>query len=102
MFSVLTPVYNPPIRALSDAIESVRRQSFTDWELILVDDGSTDPAVRGVLDTAAASDRRIKAIYRAANGGISASSQTALDAATGQFTALLDRRRARRRLHLYR
>jgi glycosyltransferase involved in cell wall biosynthesis len=90
MFSVLTPVYNPPIRALSDAIESVRRQSFTDWELILVDDGSTDPAVRGVLDTAAASDRRIKAIYRAANGGISASSQTALDAATGQFTALLD------------
>jgi glycosyltransferase involved in cell wall biosynthesis len=89
-FSVLTPVYNPPLSALAEAIESVRRQTFEDWELVLVDDHSSEPGVRALLDAAAAGDCRIKVTYRFENGGISASSQQALELATGEFCALLD------------
>ena len=89
-FSVLTPVFDPPTAALSAAIESVRGQTFRDWELILVDDASTSDAVRVLLARAAAGDQRITVIERAANGGIVAASNDAVQAARGQFLALLD------------
>ena len=89
-FSVLTTVYDPPLKALSGAIESVRAQTFRDWELILVDDASPNDAVRALLARAAAADKRITVIERAANGGIVESSNDAIRAAGGQFLALLD------------
>jgi len=89
-FSVLTPVYDPPLGAMSAAIESVRNQTFRDWELILVDDASTSNAVRAFLAQAAAGDERITVIERAVNGGIVAASNDAVHAARGQFLALLD------------
>jgi len=89
-FSVLTPVYDPPLGDLSAAIESVRAQTFRGWELILVDDGSPSDAVRALLARAVASDERITVIERVANGGIVASSNDAVGAARGQFLALLD------------
>jgi glycosyltransferase involved in cell wall biosynthesis len=89
-FSVLTPVYDPPLAALSAAIESVRAQTFRDWELILVDDASTSVAVRVLLAEAAAGDARITVIERGVNGGIVASSNDAVRAAHGRFLALLD------------
>jgi glycosyltransferase involved in cell wall biosynthesis len=90
LFSILTPVYNPPIDALDAAIASVQAQTCTDWELILVDDCSTDPAVRVALNRAHAADPRITVLYRSENGGICASSQQALEHARGRFVALLD------------
>jgi len=90
LFSVLTPVFDPPIDALRAAIDSVRAQDFTDWELILVDDCSTSDAVRTVLAAAAASDARVRVVERSANGGIVASSNDALNLAAGTFVALLD------------
>jgi glycosyltransferase involved in cell wall biosynthesis len=89
-FSVLTPVYDPPLGALSAAIDSVRAQTFRDWELILVDDASPSEGVRHLLARAAASDKRITVVERAVNGGIVASSNDAIHAANGQFLALLD------------
>jgi glycosyltransferase involved in cell wall biosynthesis len=89
-FSVLTPVYDPPLAALSAAIESVRAQTFHDWELILVDDASPSQAVRDLLAQAAAGDERITVIDRAANGGIVASSNDAIGVARGRFLALVD------------
>jgi O-antigen biosynthesis protein len=89
-FSILTPVYEPPLEALSAAIESVRAQTFRHWELILVDDASPSDAVRAMLARAAAGDERITVIERAANGGIVASSNDAVREAHGQFLALLD------------
>jgi glycosyltransferase involved in cell wall biosynthesis len=89
-FSVLTPVYDPPLEALSAAIESVRAQTFRDWELILVDDASPSDAVRALLARAAAGDERITVMERAANGGIVESSNDAIQSARGQFLALLD------------
>jgi glycosyltransferase involved in cell wall biosynthesis len=89
-FSVVTPVYEPPLDVLQEAIDSVRTQTFPDWELVLVDDRSPSDAVRHVLRRACAADRRIRVIEREANGGIVAASNDAITAARGEFIALLD------------
>jgi glycosyltransferase involved in cell wall biosynthesis len=89
-FSLLTPVFNTPIHILEQCIESVRSQTFEDWELILVDDCSSDADIRYVLTQASISDSRIRTLFREENGGIAKTSQDALDHAEGTFIALLD------------
>jgi glycosyltransferase involved in cell wall biosynthesis len=89
-FSIVTPVYNPPIEVLEETIQCVLDQVDPDWELLLVDDASPDPRVRSTLERAKRSDQRIKVLYRAENGGIIAASNDALAMATGEFVVLLD------------
>ncbi len=89
-FSIVTPVYQTPREVLEATIDSVRTQTFTDWELILVDDCSPDDEVRDVLRAAARLDSRIRIHLRPLNGGISAASNDALDLVRGPFLALLD------------
>lgn len=89
-FSIVTPVFNPPIPALKACIRSVKAQTFDDWEWCIVNDASTAPAVRRILERAARSDRRIRVAHRRVNGGIVAASRDAADLATGDFIALLD------------
>ncbi len=88
-FSILTPVYDPPPRVLAEMVASVRAQTFDNWELILVDDGSAD-FIAHQLDGFAAEDSRITVVHRAENGGIVAASNDALDTATGEFVVLVD------------
>jgi GT2 family glycosyltransferase len=90
LFSIVTPVYDTPIDVLEQAIASVRAQTVTSWELILVDDCSSDPAVRHVLRAAAAADPRIRVIEREVNGHIVAASNDGVAAATADWIALLD------------
>lgn len=90
LFSIVTPVYNTPVDVLRLTIDSVVRQSWRDWELILVDDHSSDPDVLTALHEASASDSRVHVVARAENGGISSASNDGLNAATGQFLVLLD------------
>src|SRR5262245_43081426 len=90
LISILTPVYNTDPELLRAAIESVRRQTYDNWELCLADDGSTLPQVRDVLKHFACSDARIKVVYRAFNGHISAASNSALSLASGTWLVLLD------------
>jgi glycosyltransferase involved in cell wall biosynthesis len=90
LISLVTPVYNPPIEALRSCINSVRKQTFQDWEWCIVDDCSTDPRVLKTLHRAACKDSRIRLFIRKTNGGIVAASQDALDMSTGDFIALLD------------
>lgn len=90
LFSVLLPTYNTPTKWLIAAIESVRRQSYPHWELCISDDASPEPAVRETLRRYARRDSRIKVTYREQNGHISASSNSALAMARGEFVALLD------------
>jgi glycosyltransferase involved in cell wall biosynthesis len=81
------PAYNVS-RYIGAAIESVQRQTFTDWELLIVDDGSTD----NTLEIAArygTRDPRIAVIHQA-NDGISAARNTALAHARGVLIAILD------------
>lgn len=89
-FSILTPVYETSPRVLRKMLRSVRRQSFTDWELCLVDDGSREPHVREILDRAQAEDGRVRVEHREANAGIVTASNAALAMARGEFVALLD------------
>ena len=90
LFSVLTPVYDTPADVLSAMLRSVRGQSFTDWELCLVDDCSTETHVGEVLASAEREDARIRVVRREENGGIVAASNDALAMAQGEFVALLD------------
>jgi GT2 family glycosyltransferase/glycosyltransferase involved in cell wall biosynthesis len=90
LISILLPVYNTPERWLVKAIESVRGQLYPHWELCIADDASREPHVRQVLENYALLDKRITVTFRETNGHISASSNSALDLATGEFAALLD------------
>jgi O-antigen biosynthesis protein len=90
LISIVTPVYNPPISFLRQAIESVIDQVYPNWELCLADDNSPNPHVREVLQEYADRDRRIKYVFRKENGHISACSNSALELASGDFIALLD------------
>jgi glycosyltransferase involved in cell wall biosynthesis len=89
-FSILTPVFDPPPGALDSMLASVRGQRFRDWELCLVDDGSSEPHVRQILEAARAEDSRIRVHHRESNAGIATASNRALAIAHGEFVALLD------------
>lgn len=88
--SVVMPVFNTDPVWLRRAIDSVREQVYSDWELCISDDASTDPRMREILQEYAAADSRIKVVFRTKNGHISANSNTALELASGEFVALLD------------
>ncbi|MGF1498252.1 MAG: tetratricopeptide repeat protein [Elainellaceae cyanobacterium] len=90
LISIVMPVYNTPAPMLREAIQSVQAQIYPHWQLCIADDASTQPHVRTILEEYAAGDRRIKVAYRTDNGHISASSNSALELATGEFVALLD------------
>jgi GT2 family glycosyltransferase len=90
LLSVLMPVYNSDERWLRAAIASVQAQIYSNWELCIADDHSSDPRVAVVLREIAARDRRVKLIFRNVNGHISAASNSALSLASGDFIVLLD------------
>jgi GT2 family glycosyltransferase len=90
LISVIMPVHNTPEKWLRLAIESVRRQLYSNWELCIADDASVEPAITRILEEYSANDSRIKVILRKDNGHISAASNTALGLAAGEFIAFLD------------
>src|SRR5262249_31577481 len=90
LFSVVTPVYNPPPDLLKVAIESVIDQTYGRWELCLVDGASTDPAVREVLTQYSGADPRVQVKLLDRNLGISGNTNEAIAMAHGEFIALLD------------
>ena len=90
LISVLTPVHNPPLHMLEEAIASVLTQTYPRWELCLVDDGSSDPQIMTALKHHAATDPRIHLARHDTAGGISAATNRALQLATGDYIALLD------------
>ncbi|MGV7217472.1 glycosyltransferase family 2 protein [Bradyrhizobium sp. UFLA05-112] len=89
LLSVVMPVYNPPTWALRAAIESVREQLYSNWELCIADDASPDRQVQALLE-ASTRDPRIKLVRRTVNGNISAASNSALSLVQGEFVALMD------------
>jgi glycosyltransferase involved in cell wall biosynthesis len=89
MISVIMPAFNAG-RFIAASIESVRAQSFGEWELIVVDDGSTDDT-GSIAEDHAASDARIRVIHQA-NGGIAAARNRGLSemSAASAYVAFLD------------
>jgi len=89
-FSILLPTYESDPRWLKRAIESVRQQFYSEWELCIADDASTKTAGWKIVQRCARADGRIKILRRETRGGIAATSNDALSLATGEFVALLD------------
>ena len=85
--TVIMPAYNvaPYLR---EAVESVLAQTYRDWELVIVDDGSTD-GTAAIADECAQLDDRIR-LVRQENRGLAGARNTALQAGRGEFFALLD------------
>ena len=86
-FSIIIPVYNvaPYLR---ECLDSVLAQTFTDWEAVCVDDGSTDGS-GAILDEYAAQDSRFRVIHQE-NAGVAKARQVGLDAARGEYIGWVD------------
>ena len=83
--SVVIPTYERP-DVLRRAIDSVRRQTWTDWEAIVVDDCSSAD-IAAVVD--GIGDARVRVVRRAVNGGVAAAQNTGLDEACGRYVSFL-------------
>lgn len=88
--SIAMPVYNVEEKWLRLCIDSILNQVYTNWELCMADDASTDSNVKKILTEYQQLDERIRVVFREQNGHISEATNSALAIATGEFVALLD------------
>lgn len=86
--SIIIPVYNTPSEKLTRCLDSVLSQIFTDWECLVVDDGSTNSAA-SILDGYAKKDSRFIAIHKE-NGGVSSARNKGLEVARGKWVVFVD------------
>lgn len=86
--SIILPTYNRA-RFLPQALESIRAQQWTDWELIIVDDGSTDETADIIGDLTAGIEQPVKFIQQE-NQGPAAARNRGIDEAVGQYVAFFD------------
>ena len=89
-FSIVMPTYKAEKTYLKKAIDSVRCQIYTNWELCIVDDGSNEPSLTEFLHNQSQLDNRIFFKGLLQNSGISSASNEALKMAGGDFVVLLD------------
>ena len=87
LISIIVPIYNVE-KYLSRCINSVLSQTFPDFELLLIDDGSTDKSGY-ICDGYAQKDSRIK-VFHIENGGVSAARNYGLDNARGEWITFVD------------
>jgi glycosyltransferase involved in cell wall biosynthesis len=85
--SIILPTYNRH-DMIKNAIQSVIAQTVSDWELLVVDDGSTD-ATKEVVTAFAESDSRINYMYKE-NGGVSSARNSGIASAEGEYIAFID------------
>jgi len=88
--SIIMPVYNIKIPFLKNAIESVKNQYYSNWQLCICDDNSTDKEIHKILKEESEKNDRILVTFSEKNEGISSSSNKALSLAKGDYTLLLD------------
>lgn len=86
-FSIIIPSYNRA-KMIEDTVSSIQKQSFTDWECILVDDGSEDNT-KDVVEKISKQDSRIKYVYQV-NKERSAARNNGINHSTGQYICFLD------------
>lgn len=89
-FSILVPVYNARPEWLDRLTSSVLEQTYDRWELVLVDDGSSDPATWDAVARQSERDDRITAVRAASNEGVVAATMRAAEASSGDWLAFLD------------
>lgn len=90
IISVIVPVYNVD-HFIVDTMESVRRQTYPYWELLLIDDGSSDGSARVIEEYAERTgDRRIRLVRQPSNQGAARARNRGLAEARGRYIAFLD------------
>jgi len=89
-FSIIIPVYNPPLKYLKKAIESVQKQIYTNWEICIVDDCSTNTYVKPFLKQLEENVKNIKLTFNEKNTHISEATNIAVKSATGDYLVFLD------------
>ena len=87
MFSIVIPVYNIE-KYIEKCVTSVQEQSYINFEIVLVDDGSTDSS-GNICDDLAKKDKRIRVIHKK-NGGLSEARNTGIDFSKGEYVIFLD------------
>lgn len=90
LVSIIMPVFNVDEEWLLRAVDSVRAQTYTHWELCICDDASAKASTIRVIEQLENSDPRIRIKRLSTNSGISLTSNHALSLARGEFIALLD------------
>lgn len=85
--SVIVPIYNAE-KYLTECIEGILRQDFTDFELLLINDGSKDNS-SFICDDYAQNDKRVK-VYHKENGGVSSARNLGIDNAKGEYIVFID------------
>lgn len=88
--SILVPVYNTPQVFLKQMIQSVRKQTYANWELCIANANPDNEEVKQILEICTKKDDRIKVVNVPENEGITQNTNRALDIATGEFVGLLD------------
>ncbi len=88
--SIVIPVYNPPRDFLEQCVDSVLKQTASNWQLIVSNDGSTNQDVIDYLTELGETSNPQITILNNANGGISAAINAGLDEATGEYFGMLD------------
>ena len=88
LVSIITPCYNSAAY-IKETIDSVRRQTYNNWEMIIVDDCSTDNSVE-IIESHIKEDARIRLVIRGKNSGVAAARNDAMKLARGQYVAFLD------------
>ncbi len=87
LFSIIVPIYNVE-KYLKECVDSILTQTFTDYEIILVDDGSPDNCPL-ICDEYVKKDTRIRVVHKA-NGGLSDARNAGLEIATGKYIIFID------------
>ena len=87
LISVIVPIYNVE-EYLSGCLESILSQNFSDFEIICIDDGSTDES-GSILEMYASKDSRIRTVHQE-NKGLSSARNVGLDMARGEYIAFCD------------
>jgi GT2 family glycosyltransferase len=90
LISIVCPTYNTKSEWLIACIESVKNQSYSNWQLILVDDASSEQSHFEWLKKYSQKDPRIQVIFLEINGHISAATNAGIDLALGEYTTFLD------------
>ncbi|MBR5100846.1 MAG: glycosyltransferase family 2 protein [Bacteroidales bacterium] len=88
-FSIIMPVYNAA-KTLAESLESIRRQTFRDFELIFVEDGSTDDSVEMLERFATSADFPCHIVSQLQNQGVAAARNRGVAAACGEYLAFVD------------
>lgn len=90
LISIIVPLYNTPIRFLEELVDSVRMQTYSNWELCLADGTAVKSEITDRIERYMADDPRIKYRILDKNEGISGNTNQALEMAAGEYIALAD------------